>query len=101
MITVDNNFVITLSNPFCSDGIICLPLVFHVHYYDILKVILSVDPIVATDDYTVMVFYTDGLGLEELAFIRLGDKGWTHIETSILLKLFIPRVCFMPSMRLV
>jgi hypothetical protein len=82
LITVDKNFVITLSKPFCFDGIICLPPVLHRNGLHIHKVILSADPIVAPDDYTVMVIYIDGLAPDELAFIRPGDKGWTYIESG-------------------
>ncbi|XP_062175580.1 uncharacterized protein LOC133880612 isoform X2 [Alnus glutinosa] len=82
LITVDKNFVITLSNPFCFDGIIYLPPVLHRNGLHIHKVILSADPIVAPDDYTVMVIYIDGLAPDELAFIRPGDKGWTYIESG-------------------
>jgi hypothetical protein len=92
---VDYNYVITLSNPFCSYGIICLPPILHKNLLHIRKVILSSDdPIVASDDYTVMVIYTDGLCPTELgfispgvdigwtAFIRPGDKGWTYIKND-------------------
>jgi hypothetical protein len=91
---VDYNYVITLSNPFCSYGIICLPPILHKNLLHIRKVILSDDPIVASDDYTVMVIYTDGLCPTELgfispgvdigwtAFIRPGDKGWTYIKND-------------------
>ncbi|XP_059441841.1 F-box protein At2g17036-like [Corylus avellana] len=94
LITVDNNFVITLSNPFCSDGIICLPRVFHVHWYDIQKVILSIDPVVAPDDYIVMVICSDRRGLKKLAFIKPGDKGWTHIVNKYIMDVIYSKGLF-------
>lgn len=105
---MDKNYVITLSNPFCSkvkggDGIICLPPVPRTKEFGIVKVILSADPIVAPDDYIVMVICTICTIVRtrgELAFIRPDDKGWTFVEGSWVVvdsMLFIPKVCSMPS----
>ncbi|XP_059437047.1 F-box protein At2g26160-like [Corylus avellana] len=85
MISADEEYVISLSNPFCSKvkgaddyGIIRLSP-FSQYCYTYNKVILSANPIMAPDDYSVMVIYNDG----QLAFIRPGDdKGWTCIERS-------------------
>jgi hypothetical protein len=108
MISADEKYVISLSNPFCSKlkgaddyGINIRLSPFPQHCRNFNKVILSADPIMAPDDYLVMVIYNDG----HLAFIRPNDddKGWTCIERElmILLMLFIPNVCFMPLMNLV
>ena len=83
LISVDENFVITLSNPFCSklkgvdDGIIRLPPVPHTKCYYIEKVILSANPTLTPDDYTVMIIFNMH---GKLACIRAGDKEWTYIN---------------------
>ncbi|KAE8037939.1 hypothetical protein FH972_010489 [Carpinus fangiana] len=94
LITVDYNYVITLSNPFCSNGIICLPPILHINLLHIRKVILSDDPIVASDDYTVMVIYADGLCPNELGFIRPGDKGWTYIKNDSVMDVIFSKGLF-------
>jgi hypothetical protein len=84
LICVDENSVITLSYPFFSnnvkggDEIIRLPPFLRRYYLHIDKVILSVDPIVTPNDYTVMVISRAC----DLCFIRVGDKEWTCIEHS-------------------
>ncbi|XP_059437046.1 F-box protein SKIP23-like [Corylus avellana] len=83
LISVDENFAITLSNPFCSklkggdDGIIRLPPVPYKNCYCIEKVILSANPTMTPDDYTVMIIFNM---YGKLTFIRAGDKEWTYIN---------------------
>ncbi|KAK8602393.1 hypothetical protein V6N12_052202 [Hibiscus sabdariffa] len=83
LVTVDERLIITLSNPFKKVSSISLPhfdVLSIVNYrYQIVKVVLSDDPLLHPDDYLVVIIYNPH---NRLAILKSGQKYWTHIETG-------------------
>ncbi|GAA0167743.1 hypothetical protein LIER_40438 [Lithospermum erythrorhizon] len=78
----ENDFEVTLYNPFTRDKINDLPHIekeltmLYPHFF-IIKVILSANPSVSRDDLYIVVIYD---GMHELALLKYGQKSWTYID---------------------
>ncbi|XP_058205047.1 F-box protein At4g35733-like [Rhododendron vialii] len=83
--TVEDNYAITLINPFSGVSPITLPPLMQVDSYtdfsemeyDIVKVVLSADPYMAPDSYQVAAIYSI---FSLVALIKSDDAAWTYIS---------------------
>ncbi|XP_059627464.1 uncharacterized protein LOC132270297 [Cornus florida] len=85
LVTVEENFGLTIINPFSSATIQFPPIMdrsifkapkIDVEYF-VTKVILSDDPTSSPNDYIATAIYGD---CKTLAFIRVRDEAWTYID---------------------
>ncbi|KAL3524304.1 hypothetical protein ACH5RR_017138 [Cinchona calisaya] len=83
-----DNLVIRLFNPFLGKQIDLPRLLNHLEdgcdpQYYVRKVVLSADPFKNPDDFEAVAIY----GCEQkLAFIRIGQKNWTSLPVSVIIK---------------
>ncbi|KAI8564875.1 hypothetical protein RHMOL_Rhmol03G0216800 [Rhododendron molle] len=80
---VEDNYAITLINPFSRVSPITLPSLRQVelgknreYEYYIDKVVLSADPYLSPDSYLAAAIYS---GFSLVAFIKSGDNAWTYL----------------------